>query len=114
MVHDLEMVALAYGPDEGFTLLINDNDGNPDDLTAYTSVKLVISDMRYSIIKTHITPDPEIQIDANGIFKYKPTSSNPVPLAGKYYVQIFRKLTPTQNFPTRKQSLLTTNALEIL
>ena len=112
MVYDIELVEGAYGPDEGFSIIINDVNGIPDNLTAYTTVRLVISDVIYTSppIRNHIQLDDEFSVDSQGVAKYLPTDANPVPTFGKHYIQIFRTDT-TKNIPTQKYSLLITQGV---
>ena len=117
MVQDLELVAGAYGPDEGFTITLLDAEGNPDDLTAFDTVRLVISDMLFTSPPTrnHTDSDAELAVDVDGQMKYIPTATNPVPAAGRYYVQIFRFATgpPELNIPAMKFSLLITRGVPV-
>lgn len=116
MVYDLELVAGAYGENEGFFVTINDVNGEPDDLTSYDTVRLVISDMQYSSppLRNHLQTDPEIIINNLGILQYIPSQTNPVLPAGRYYVQVFRiSALSSENIPTQKFSLLVTRSLPI-
>lgn len=114
MVFDLELVADDFGPDQGFTLNFKNDDGTPDDLSLYNTVRLVISDMQYTSppIRNHTQVDAELSVDSDGDLKYIPTDTNPVPPFGKYYVQIFRvKTTPNEQKPAKKFSLLVTRTV---
>jgi len=113
MVYDIELVEGAFGPDEGFTVQINDENGDGDDLTAYGVVRLVISDIQYTSPPTrvHVATDAEVEIDATGLLKYVPTNTNPVPVFGKYYIQIFREDGTDEDKPTQKFSLLITQGV---
>lgn len=115
MVYDVELVAGAFGPEEGFSITINKADGTPDDLTAYTAVRLVISDMQYTSppVRNHLASSGNFSVDALGHALYTPTSANPVPPFGKYYIQIFRETTGSVNIPTQKYSLLVTKGVPI-
>lgn len=117
MVFDIELVAGAYGPDEGFTMTLLDADGLPDDLTAFDTVRLVISDIQFTSPPTrnHTDSSAEVAVDIDGQIKYIPTAANPVPAEGKYYVQIFRFATgpPELNIPAMKFSLLITKGVPV-
>ncbi len=115
MVYDVELVAEAFGPEEGFTITINKADGDPDDLTAYSNVRMVISDMQYTSppVRNHLASSANFSVDAFGNALYTPTSTNPVPPVGKYYLQIFRETTGSLNVPTQKYSLQITQGVPI-
>lgn len=111
MVQDLELVAAAYGPDEGFTMTLLDENGDPDNLLLYTTIQFVMSDMQFTSPPTrnHTDSDAELAVDINGNVKYIPTATNPVPAFGRYYGQIFRIDTPgARKKPALKFSILVT------
>ena len=115
MVYDLELVEGAYGIDEGFSMQFKNDDGSPEDLTIYNTVRLVISDMQYTSppVRNHTQVDAELSVDSDGDLKYIPTIANPVPAAGKYYVQVLRVDTvpPEVLKPAMKFSLLITETV---
>ena len=115
MVYDLELVAGAYGEDEGFTMNFKKDDGTPEDLTIYNTVRLVMSDMQYTSppVRNHTQIDAELSVDSDGDLKYIPTIANPVPAFGKYYVQILRidTVPPEVQKPAKKFSLLVTRGV---
>jgi len=112
MVYDLELVEGAYGVDEGFTMQFKNDDGSPEDLTIYNTVRLVFSDMQYTSppVLNHTQIDDELSVDSDGDLKYLPTIANPVPAFGKYYVQVLRidTVPPEVQKPAMKFSLLIT------
>lgn len=111
MTSDFQLVENEYG--DTIQILILDKDGNPDDLTVYNTIKLVVSTIDFStnIFTLNIT-DPEINADlfAEGIVQWIPSANNPAPDHGDYWMQIFRG-SLSQNKPVRKFYLQTTRAV---
>lgn len=114
MVYELELIENDFGADQGFTMHFDKEDGTPDDLTLYDTVRLVITDMAMTSppVRNHVDTDDELLVDSDGDLKYVPTSTNKTPVAGKYYVQVFRITTTPipQQKPSRKFSLLVTRS----
>lgn len=108
MANDIQLIEGEFGSPVSFEIL--DENGDSDDLTVYTTVRFVISQMDYSAnLRNHVQTDNEIDTSlfSSGILRYTPTSTNPVPAFGHYWIQIFRELA-TVNKPVRKFSLLVT------
>ena len=116
MANDLQMIEKGAGPGTGFSVVINDEIGSPDDLTVYDFVRMVIRNFDYSgaiVLNIDSPTDSEIVVDALGNFTYVPSNANPVPAFGNYWVQIFRETTAgSLNQPVKKFTLLSTRALE--
>lgn len=104
MASDLQLIEGETTNAIQFTLF--DVDGNPDDLTQYTQVRLVMSPHDYSansydIITTFAEMDTSLF--AVGILKWIPSIARPVPAAGFYWLQIIREVTDaTDPVPIRK------------
>jgi hypothetical protein len=113
MVFDLELVENAFGPSEGFSMIIKDSNGDPDNLTIYPTVRMTISDMLFTSppVRNHTQADDELTVDAEGGLLYLPTNANKVPPAGKYYVQVYRDSSTTSSKPIMKFSLLVTRGV---
>jgi len=106
MVYDIQLIERLFGK-AAFTLTINDENGDPDDLTAYTTVRLVISltDRSAVAARNHTQSDAEITITALGKLTYTPSTGNPVPGSGVYDVEVFRE-SVSEHLPVKKFSLL--------
>lgn len=83
-----------------------DEAGLPDDLTAYTTVRLVMALADFSANTFNLAQtDSEIDIAEVGKLKFTPSSANPIPTFGDYIFQIFREGTninkPTPRFSCR-------------
>ena len=110
MVYDIQLIAGQYGDPVPLTIL--DSDGDPDDLTAYTNVRLVIATIDNSTnVLNKVQTDAEVDDSqfSSGILNWNPTATNPVPAAGAYIIQVFRE-TGSINRPVRSWSLLVTPA----
>lgn len=104
MASDLQLIEGETSNAIQFNL--QDAQGNPDDLTAYAEVRLVISTQDYSsnvynIIKAN--GEMDTSQFALGILKWIPSIGRPVPVAGFYWLQILREVTgATDPVPIRK------------
>ena len=77
---------------QSITFNINDEDGEPDDLSVYTTVRMVWSPGDFSANTINLTQAAtEIDIATLGKVKFTPSASNPIPVFGDYIVQIFRE-----------------------
>ena len=111
MTSDFQLVENEYG--DTIQILVLDADGNPDDLTVYNTIKLVVASIDFSTnIYTLNTVDPEINDDlyAEGIVQWIPSANKPAPTHGDYWMQIFRG-SLSQNKPVRKFYLQTTREI---
>jgi hypothetical protein len=86
--------------------LLKDVNGDPDDLTQYTQVRLVMTPHDYSVNSYDIITsfaEMDTSLFAQGILKWIPSIARPVPAAGFYWLQIIREVTgPTDPVPVRK------------
>ena len=106
MVSDLISAEKAFGIT--IPILINDDNGDPDDLTVYTTVRFVISSIDYSTnLLNHTLAVAELALGAIGILNWSPTSANPTPVFGKYWIQVFREA-GNVNKPVKKFTYETT------
>lgn len=102
MTSDLQLTENQFG--DAISIEILDTEGNPDNLTLYNDVKLVISTIDFSTnIYTLGISDPEIDTSQflEGIINWIPSAAKPVPVHGDYWLQIIREAT-THNKPVRK------------
>jgi len=88
------------------TFNINDENGDPDDLSVYADVRMVWSPGDFSSNSINLTDGAaEIDIATLGVLKFTPSASNPIPVFGDYIVQIFRESAgvnkPTVRFSAR-------------
>ena len=114
MPSDLQMIEAGVGPGTGFSVVIKDENGALDDLTVYDLVRMVIHNFDYSgaPVLVRVDTDAEITVDALGNFTFIPSTANPVPAFGNYWVQIFRETTVgSLNQPVKKFTLLITRAV---
>ncbi len=91
---------------QSITFNINDEDGDPDDLSTYTTVRMVWSPADFSASTLNLTQAAaEIDIATLGKLKFTPSAANPIPVFGDYIVQIFRESSgvnkPTIRFSVR-------------
>jgi len=99
---DITLIDGEYGNPIDFT--ITKEDGTPDDLTVYSDVKIVLSTSDFSAnVLNHSTVDPEnISTQySTGIITWLPSSNNPVPAFGYYWIQIIR-IDATRSKPVKK------------
>ena len=99
MSADIQLVEGQYG--DVIEFQINKADGTGDDLTVYSSVRLVVPSADFStnlINKTQA--DAEITVDATGLLSWIPSVTSPIPVFGFYWIQIFRE--GGTNKPVRK------------
>lgn len=93
---------------QSITFSIDDETGQPDDLSVYTNVRMVWSLADFSANTLNLTQAAaEIDIATLGKLKFTPTTANPIPVFGDYIVQIFREGTDT-NKPTKRFSVRVT------
>ena len=103
MAADFEITEKAEGI--ALTFEIKDEDGDVDDLTAYTNVRFIISEIDFSAnVQNKTQADPQIAVTALGILTWTPDAATPAPVFGKYLIQIFRESAGI-NKPTRKWTL---------
>jgi len=106
VVSDLITAEKAFGIT--IPIQINDDNGDPDDLTVYSAVRFVVSAIDYSSnILNHTVADAELSLGAIGILNWSPTSANKTPVFGKYWIQVFREA-GNVNKPIKKFTYETT------
>jgi len=104
MAKDILVVEKMQG--KVIEFIVNDENGNPEDLTTFTTVRMVWGLADFSANTLNLTQaDPEIDIATVGKLKFTPSVANPVPVFGDYIAQIFREGTginrPTPIFSIR-------------
>ena len=91
MAEDIQLIEGS----SGYTvpIKVNKENGTPDDLTAYSTVRLVITPFDYSS-NVYNRDQSNAEVDnsefADGIVNWKPSVTFPVPAAGWYFLQISR------------------------
>lgn len=105
MASDLQLVAGQYG--DPIEFLLKDVNGDVEDLTIYSTVRLLISTADFTSNVYSIT-DGSSEIDTTnfnvGILKWTPSQSNPVPAFGFYWLTIYKEANGV-NTPIRKYFL---------
>lgn len=102
MASDITIRELIQGVTVPIT--IKNDDGSLDDLTLYTTVRLVISQIDFSAVPLiNITlTDTSLALGALGILNWTPNATTPGPAFGKYWLQVIRTSTnvdkPTKLF----------------
>ena len=110
MASDLQLVEAQHG--ETISIEVDKSDGQPDDLTIYTDVRLKISTFDYSANVYNVTQiDAEIDdsLFSEGIILWTPSAANPIPAFGFYWLQVFRE--GPGNAPVRKFFLEVTRSV---
>jgi len=103
MPADFTLVEAQFGDD--VDILINDVNGNPDDLTVYDTVSIIISVADFSSNTFNLVSGTDTEVIttqfADGIITWRPSSGKPVPAFGFYWLQVVRNSTTIQK-PARK------------
>ncbi len=87
---------------------IRNDDGTLDDLSIYTTVRLVISEIDYSANVLNITlTDASLALGPLGILNWTPDATDPGPAFGKYWLQVIRTSSGVDK-PTVKFTLTAT------
>lgn len=103
MTSDIQLVQGQFG--DTIQILILKVDGEPDNLEDYNNIRLKLTTIDFStVIYDLVKTDPEIDTSqfTQGIINWIPSSVNPVPAPGDYWLQAFRESTTIQNKPVRK------------
>ncbi len=90
MASDITIAELLQGVTIPIT--IKKDDGTLDDLSVYTTVRLVISQIDFSAVPLlNLTlADASLALGALGVLNWTPDATDPGPAFGKYWLQVIR------------------------
>lgn len=71
---------------------IRDDAGDLDDLTVYSTVRLLISQIDFSanLLNLTVAADASLALGTLGILNWTPDATKPGPVFGKYWLQVIR------------------------